>query len=442
MKPEKMSVPLNPPPAFHLLVKPTGAICNLKCEYCFYLDKENRYPGGKFRMTDALLEIYVRQLVEAHRIPEITMAWQGGEPLLMGLDFFRRGIDMQKKYQRPGVLFINTIQTNGTLIDQEWAQFFKENNFLVGISIDGPREMHDAYRRDKTGRPTFERVIEGLNHLKNQGVEFNALVTIHKANADRPLEVYRFLRDELGIRFIQFIPIVERQRPPDELKGPKDQPQKGSPVTPHSVTPESFGRFLKTVFDEWVRHDVGETFVNMFDVALANWFGEPSSLCVFAPTCGLTLAMEHNGDLYSCDHFVDPEHFLGNLSQKKLTELVASPKQVTFGRDKLDLLPRYCRECRVRFACHGGCPKDRFTRTPEGAPGLNYLCSGYQAFFTHIERPMSIMTELLRMNRAPAEIMALYAGEKKFPREALSKVGRNDPCPCGSGEKFKNCHGL
>ncbi len=389
-----MSINPTTPPAFHLLAKPTGALCNLACAYCFYLSKEKLYPGSLFRMTDEMLETYIQRLIEAHQYPEVTIAWQGGEPMLMGLDFFRRSIEYQEKYRRPGMTFLNTIQTNGTLISDEWAAFFREHNFLVGISIDGPRQRHDAFRQDKQGRPTFDRVIQGLDHLKQHGVEFNALVTIHKANADNPLDVYRFLRDELEIKFIQLIPIVERG-------------METGAVSDFSVTAGQYGRFLIAIFEEWVRRDVGETFVNMFDVALANWAGEPPSLCVFAPTCGMTLAMEHNGDLYSCDHFVSPDHFLGNIGEVPMIEMVTSPKQQKFGRDKLDLLPHYCRECRVRFACHGGCPKDRFIKTPKGEAGLNYLCKGYKTFFKHIDRPMRIMTGLLRENRAPAEIMQM-----------------------------------
>jgi uncharacterized protein len=388
---------INPtaPPAFHLLAKPRGAVCNLACTYCFYLPKEKLYPGSDFRMTDQMLETYISRLIEAHRAPEVTIAWQGGEPMLMGLDFFRRSVEYQEKYRRSGMTILNTIQTNGTLINDQWAAFFREHNFLVGISIDGPPQRHDAFRRDKQGRPTFDRVLQGLDYLKKHGVEFNALVTIHKANADNPVEVYRFLRDDLGIRFLQLIPIVERGI------GTRA-------VSDFSVTAGQYGRFLIAVFEEWVRRDVGETFVNMFDVALANWAGELPGLCLFAPTCGMTLAMEHNGDMYSCDHFVSPDHFLGNITEVPMIEMVTSAKQQKFGQDKLDLLSRYCRECRFRFACHGGCPKDRFIKTPKGESGLNYLCKGYKAFFKHVDRPMRLMTGLLRENRAPAEIRQRY----------------------------------
>ncbi|MGA3296994.1 MAG: anaerobic sulfatase maturase [Candidatus Bathyarchaeia archaeon] len=388
--------PANAPPAFHLLAKPRGAICNLDCKYCFYLSKEDLYKGSSFRMTDEMLETYIRQLIESHNIPEVTVAWQGGEPTLMGLDFFRRSIVFEKEYAKPGMKIQNTIQTNGTLINDEWAAFFKENEFLVGLSIDGPREMHDFYRVDRQGEPTFDSVMRGLGFLQKHGVEWNALTTIHHANADHPVEVYRFLRDECKAEFIQFIPIVERLTPDSNV------------VTDRSATAEQYGKFLVSVFEEWVRHDVARVYVQMFDVALANWHGEPSGLCVHSKTCGGALAIEHNGDLYSCDHFVTPEYKLGNIKEKHMLKLVSSEPQVKFGNDKFDTLPKYCRECEVRFACHGGCPKDRFIKTPDGEPGLNYLCAGYKIFFNHIDKPMRTMSQLLKQNRAPAEIMQTY----------------------------------
>ncbi len=446
------------PPAFHLLAKPTGATCNLDCEYCFFLSKEMLYPGSRFRMADEMLEAYVRQLIEAHRTTEIVVAWQGGEPTLMGLDFFRRSIAYQEKYRPPAATILNTIQTNGTLIDDEWAAFFKQHNFLVGISIDGPREMHDRYRVDKGGHPTFDKVMRGLRALQRHGVEFNVLTTLHAANAGHGREVYRFLRDECGARFIQFIPIIERV--PDDMIVPlaeigvrtvpaphtswRDRPlytQQGRHVTDRSIQPQQYGQFLIDVFEEWVRRDVGTVYVQMFDVALANWVGEPPSLCIHSETCGLALAMEHNGDVYSCDHFVEPAYRLGNIAETPLVELVASPQQAAFGRAKRDTLPAYCRQCDVRFACHGGCPKDRFITTPDGEPGLNYLCAGYKAFFHHVDRPMRIMGELLRRGRAPAEIMQLYAAQDGQRQATFANVNRNDPCPCGSGKKFKHCHG-
>jgi uncharacterized protein len=427
------TLPTNAPPAFHLLSKPTGATCNLDCAYCFFLAKEMLYPGSRFRMADEQLENYIRQLIESHRTPDVTIAWQGGEPTLMGLDFFKHSIEHARKYARPGMTIQHSIQTNGTLVNDEFAAFFKENNFLVGISIDGPREMHDIYRQDKGGAPTFDKVLRGLSFLKKHEVEWNALTTLNHANVDHPVEVYRFLRDECGAKFIQFIPIVERLH---ESGVPY-----GGAVTDRSVTAQQYGQFLIDVFEEWVRHDIAAVYVQMFDVALANWYGEPSGLCVFSKTCGIALALEHNGDLYSCDHFVEPQHKLGNINQTHMIELIASDQQLKFGRDKFDTLPQYCLDCDVRFACHGACPKDRFINTPDGQPGLNYLCAGYKLFFHHIDQTMQLMVRLLRQNRAPSEVMRLYADRDQKWQELLAKTGRNDPCPCGSGKKFKNCHG-
>ncbi len=418
------------PPAFHLLAKPTGAVCNLACQYCFFLSKEKLYPDSPFRMTDEMLEEYIRQYIEAQRVPEASIAWQGGEPTLMGLDFFRRSVDLVEKHKKPKMTIQHTMQTNGTLLDDEWCEFFAEHGFLIGISIDGPAKLHNAYRVDKGGNPSFDRVMRGVEFLKKHKVDFNILCTVHAANGDYPLEVYRFFRDELEAEFVQFIAIVER----DNETGF----QEGKTVTDRSVEPEQWGNFLMGVFDEWVRRDVGQTYVQFFDVALGNWVGAPPSLCVFSPTCGTALALEHNGDLYSCDHFVEPKYFLGNIAETHMMELVASDKQQKFGRDKLDTLPSYCQECDVLFACHGGCPKNRFVETPDGEPGLNYLCAGYKAFFHHIDQPMRIMAELLRQDRAPAEIMQMLEAREQ---KAFANVGRNDPCPCGSGRKSKHCHG-
>ncbi len=333
---------------FHLLAKPTGAVCNLDCDYCFFLSKEMLYPGSRFRMTDEVLEAYLRQLVEAHAgAPEVTIAWQGGEPTLMGLDFFRRSVEIARRHLQPGQRALHTIQTNGTLLDAEWAAFFKEQEFLVGVSIDGPRDVHDTYRVTKGGRGSFEKVVRGLGHLRDAGVEWNALTTIHAANAQRGREVYRFLRDACDARFLQLIPIIERVAEAEEdgtvpWSSWRDRPlyvQEGDVVTGRSVTGEQYGRFLIDVFEEWVRRDVGEVYVQMFDVALANWAGEPPGLCVHSETCGRALALEHTGDLYSCDHFVEPEHLLGNIGERPLAEMVASPEQERFGRDKRDTLP-------------------------------------------------------------------------------------------------------
>ena len=391
------------PSSFHLLAKPTGSACNLDCSYCFFLEKERLYPDQRPRMSDATLERYIRQLLEAHRAPHVEIAWQGGEPMLMGLEFFRRAVDLAHKHARPGVTVAHTIQTNGTKIDATWARFFAANGFLVGLSIDGPPELHDAYRRDKGGRPTSGKVLRGLAELREHGVKWNALTTVNAANQDHPAEVYRYLRDECGARFVQLIPIVER---PTE-----DGVPYGATVTDRSLTPAGWGSFLTGVFEEWVRRDVGEVFVQLFDVTLANWYGEPAGLCVQSPTCGAALALEFNGDVYACDHFVEPAYLRGNIGERHLAELVSSPEQQRFGRDKLDTLPRYCMECDVRFACHGGCPKDRFVATPDGEPGLNYLCPGFKAFFHHVDAPMRRMCELLRQGRAPADIVAEHKGD-------------------------------
>ncbi len=444
--------PANAPPYFHVLAKPTGALCNLDCKYCFFLSKEALYPHSCFRMSDETLEAYIRQMIAGQSGPEVSLAFQGGEPTLMGLDFVRRAVSLAQKYAPPNARIEYALQTNGTLLDEAWCDFFREHNFLIGLSLDGPRAMHDAYRVDKGGAPTFARVMAAARLMQARQVEFNILCTVHAANAPYPLEVYRFFRDEVGAQFIQFIPIVERATAEtlsianegwgDRRHGSRPlYRQAGSLVTERSVTAEQWGRFLIAIFDEWVRRDVGTIFVQMFDAALASWVGAAPALCIFAETCGNALALEHNGDLYACDHYVEPDYFLGNILDTPLIELVASPKQRAFGADKRAALPRYCLECPVRFACHGECPRNRFILTPDGEPGLNYLCAGYKAFFTHVDRPMRIMADLLRRRRPPAEIMQILAAEEAQMRTAFARAGRNDPCPCGSGKKFKQCHG-
>jgi len=406
------------PWAFHLLAKPTGPICNLDCEYCFFLSKEMLYPGDRFRMADKMLETYISQLFEAQSGPEVNVAWQGGEPTMMGLDFFKRSVEIVEKYRKPRQSVAYTIQTNGVLVDERWAVFFKEHDFLVGLSVDGPEELHDAYRVDKRGKGSFQRVMAGYEHLRAADVDINVLCTVHAANQDRPLDVYRFFRDEMGVRFIQFIPIVERATetllPLANLgwstSKKESRPlyvQSGHHVTNRSVDAGAYGRFLIEIFDQWVKRDVGEVFVQMFDVALASWYGEPGALCIFSETCGLALAMEHNGDLYSCDHYVEPDYLLGNINETPMIELIASDKQRAFGNAKRDTLPQYCRDCEVRFACHGGCPRNRFISTPDGEDGLNYLCAGYKAFFNHVDPAMKLMSRLLVKNRAPSEIVQL-----------------------------------
>jgi uncharacterized protein len=386
------------PAAFHVMLKPRGAICNLDCTYCYYLAKEMLYPGSRFTMARELLENYTRQYIQAQPGPEVTFTWQGGEPTLLGLAFFEQAVQLQQQYARPGLTIHNAIQTNGVLLDDEWCRFFQAHNFLVGLSLDGPRELHDTYRVDKGGRPTFERVMGAVSRLQQHQVEYNILATVHAANAPYPLEVYRFLRDEVGARFLQFIPIVERSG---------DGNYDG--VRPYSVSGRAYGDFLIAIFNEWVRRDVGRVFVQIFDVALAAWAGLPPGLCIFAESCGTALALEHNGDLYSCDHFVEPAYHLGNIEQDLLLDMVTSERQQAFGRAKRDSLPQYCRACEVRFVCNGGCPKDRFLTTPQGEPGLNYLCAGYRAFFNHIDRPMRVMATELKAGRPPANIMTYLA---------------------------------
>jgi len=415
------------------MAKPTGSACNLNCDYCFFLKKESLYPGSDFRMSDEVHEAYIRQLLEAHQVPSITIAWQGGEPTLMGLDFFRRSVELQKKYQKPGTHIENTFQTNGILLDYEWCQFFHENKFLIGLSLDGPKELHDFYRKDKGGHGTFDRVARAARQLQKHKVEFNILCTVNSKNADHPLEVYRFFRDELDAHYIQFIPIVER----DNESGF----QEGNKVTDRSVSPAQWGRFLIEIFDEWVKRDVGQTFVLNFDGALAGWLDRAGTVCIFGPTCGLGMALEHTGDLYSCDHFVEPDYYLGNILKTPMIELVASDKQRKFGRDKQDTLPRYCRQCEVLHICNGECPKNRFIQTPDGEAGLNYLCGGYKAFFKHADKPMRIMADLIRKGRLAEEVMKVMGTEEKGGERVSTKPGRNAPCFCGSGHKFKKCHG-
>jgi uncharacterized protein len=436
-QPIELIYPDNAPPGFHLLAKPTGAICNLDCAYCFFLDKEVFYPGSKFRMSDDMLEQYIRQLIESHQTDQVSIAWQGGEPTLMGLDFYRKAMAVAEKYRRTGMTFLHTMQTNGTLLTDEWAEFFKEHNFLIGLSIDGPRELHDIYRVDKGGKPTFDKVMRGLRLLQKHGVEYNLLTTVNRVNGDYPLEVYRFLRDEARTDWMQFIPVVERIN-----ENGLTLYQEGTTVSDRSVLPEQFGHFLSAIFDEWVRHDVGRVYVQTIEAAMRNWMGMPSSgMCVFNETCGQGLAIEHNGDLYACDHFVEPNYHLGNIQDDHMIELVASEQQLKFGADKRDTLPQYCLECDVRFACHGECPKNRFLTTPDGEPGLNYLCAGFKHFFHHMERPANIMAGLMRRGRPAAEVMQILAAEESKLVAALAQAHRNDPCPCGSGRKVKQCHG-
>ncbi len=393
---------------FHIMAKPHGPICNLDCTYCYYLEKENLYraSGRGFRMSAEVLENYVRQTIESHPLDTVQFAWQGGEPTLLGVEYFGQVVELQKKHAR-GKKIENAFQTNGTLLDDKWGEFFFKNRFLIGLSVDGPEELHDAYRRDKGGQPTFARVMRGLEVLKKHGVEFNTLTVINRKNSYRAHDVYRFLK-QIGSKYMQFIPIVEQIADEPDANGLvllKPFARQRTQVSEWSVEPLQFGRFLQQVFDSWVVQDVGRIFVQIFDVALESWYGEPQSLCVFAPECGRALAVEHNGDLYSCDHFVYPENRLGNIMDRPLGGLLELPQQKRFGQAKSTSLPSDCRNCDVRFACNGECPKHRFTTTASGEYGLNYLCAGYKHFFHHIDPYMRFMANELKHNGAPARVM-------------------------------------
>ncbi|TFH65735.1 MAG: anaerobic sulfatase maturase [Gemmatimonadales bacterium] len=403
-----MSLP--PVPPFHIMIKPRGPICNLDCSYCYYLSKEEMYPGSAFKMTDQTLEGFTRDYIRAQPVPEVVFSWQGGEPLLMGLDFFERAVGFQQAYTRPGMRISNTLQTNGTLLNDEWCRFFREHRFLVGLSLDGPAPLHDAYRVNKGGKPTHAAVMEGADLLRRHQVEYNILATVHAANVDHPLEVYRFLRDEVKISFVQFIPIVQRENDTGY--------QEGTRVTERSVNGRAYGNFLNAIFNEWVCRDVGRVFVQMFDVTLAGWVGHPPGLCIFDERCGRALALEHNGDLYSCDHYVEPRYHLGNTRRDPLLAMVGSGAQGTFGAAKRDTLPAFCMACDVRYLCNGECPRNRVLKTPDGEEGLNYLCDGYKAFFTHSGPAMKFMADALKAGRPPAGIMREF-GPAKYGRGVL-----------------------
>ena len=407
------------PRNFHLLAKPSGSTCNIDCTYCFFLSKEALYPNDRSRMSEATLETYIYQLLESQPGAEVVVAWQGGEPTLMKLEFFRHSVALVQKYLKPGQRVQHTFQTNGLLLDDAWCAFFKEHNFLVGLSIDGPREMHDAYRVDRRGKGTFDLVMRAWQFLARHEVDVNILCTVNAANEKHGRDVYRFFRDELGAKWLQFIPIVERASP-DTLalanQGWSETPgkkrllytQEGHLVTERSVGGRQYGQFLVDIFEEWVRHDIGQVYVQLFDVTLEASFGR-HLLCVHAPTCGLGPVLEHNGDLYACDHFVEPKYLLGNIHQNHMRELVDSPRQRKFGQDKLDSLTAQCKSCSVRNWCNGGCPKDRFALSRDGEAGQNYLCPGLELFFTHTAPAFEAMAQLIRRGRYPAELMASIA---------------------------------
>ena len=439
---------------FHVMAKPIGPICNLDCEYCYYLHKEDLYPETKsWRMTPETLETYIQQYIAAQPAgpEEITFAWQGGEPTLLGIEFFKRIVELEKKYARPGQKIANALQTNGVLLDDEWCEFFKQEGFLIGLSIDGPAELHDRYRYDKKGEGTFAAVLKAMKLLQRHKVEFNALVVVNRENSLHGRRVYTYLRDN-GVEFMQFIPIVERRgvgvHPEGGIAEAESDHKWDHLVSSRSVAPEQYGKFLCEIFDEWVKRDVGKVFIQIFDQALAAWLDLEPSLCVFRKQCGRALAIEHNGDLYSCDHYVEPDYKLGNIHELPIIELVNSERQIQFGIDKEATLPQYCLDCEVRFACNGECPKNRFIDTPDGEAGLNYLCGGYKLFFNHIDELMKQMAIELKAKRPAANVMQQFRkkkpvsipeAKKRTARSPVNTLGRNDPCPCGSGKKYKKC---
>ncbi len=392
------------PTAFSTMLKPVGSRCNLDCAYCYYLDKAGIYGGREALMPDDLLEEYVRQYIEGNKVDLVTFNWHGGEPLTAGIDFFRRAMALQQKFKGDKRIE-NTIQTNSLLITEEWCRLFRENNFLVGVSIDGPADIHDAFRRDKGGAPTHSKVVAAIEMMKREGVEFNTLSTVNSKSEGRGAEVYRYLRS-LGSRFMQFLPVLEYTVP-----GPGGRPvivppsTPGAVLAPWSVSARGFGRFMCDVFDTWVISDVGNYYVQLFDVALAQWMGVPPALCSFAETCGDALVVEHNGDVYACDHFVYPEYKIGNIAEKDMASMFDSLGQFRFGIDKRNSLPRECLRCKWYFACRGECPKHRFDVTPSGESGLNALCEGYKMFFAHVDPYMKYMKEMLEKKMPPALVV-------------------------------------
>lgn len=389
----------------YVMLKPVGALCNLACDYCYYLEKSKLYTHNpRHVMSDELLERFIKEYIESQTMPQIMFTWHGGETLMRPLSFYKRAVELQKLYGR-GRQIDNSIQTNGTLLTDEWCEFFRDNNFLVGISIDGPQDFHDEYRRNKMGAPSYHKVMQGIELLKKHDVQYNCMAVVNDYNADYPLEFYNFFK-EIGCEFLQFAPIVER------LKDDKSSPtllasaqDKEAELAPFSVSPKQWGNFLCTIFDEWVKKDVGKLYIQLFDSTLANWVGEQPGVCTMAKTCGHAGVMEFNGDVYSCDHFVFPEYKLGNIYNEPLASMMYSDKQLKFGTDKFDKLPKQCKECNVLFACNGECPKNRFSYDKYGEYGLNYLCEGFYQFFNHVTPYMDFMKKELLAKRPPANVM-------------------------------------
>ena len=389
----------------YVMLKPAGAHCNLACKYCYYLEKNNLYQNShRHLMSDEMLEQFTREYIEAQTMPQVLFTWHGGEPLMRSIDFYKKAMELQKKYAH-GKQIDNVIQTNGTLLTDEWCEFFAKNHWLVGISIDGPQEYHDHYRVTPAGKPSWEKVMQGIQLLKKHRVEWNAMAVVNAYNAEHPLEFYHFFRDN-GCQYLQFTPIVERLTEYEDgrtLASLADNRE--IPLADASVTPEQWGNFLCTIFDDWVRHDVGKTFVEIFDCTLANWMGVLPGICAYSKECGHAGVMEHNGDVYSCDHFVFPEYKLGNIREQSLIDMLYGEKQQAFSRLKHTSLPRQCKECDMEFACHGECPKNRFEKDKYGEPGLNYLCQGYYQYYSHVAPYMDFMKRELLAQRPPANIM-------------------------------------
>ena len=391
----------------YIMVKPVGSACNLRCDYCYYLEKQHLYANeGRQMLSDELLERFIREYIESQTTPEVLFTWHGGEPLVRPLAFYEKVVRLQQRYAR-GRRIANSLQTNGTLINDDWARFFHDQGWLIGVSLDGPEAYHDAFRRTRGGGPSFRNVIRGIDILNRHAVEWNALAVANRLNGDHPLSFYRFFKN-IGCRYIQVTPVVERLAHHDDGRQLASLVDEGQ-LAPFSIRPKQWGNFLCTIFDEWVRHDVSMFFINIFDATLANWVGVAPGLCTMAKHCGHAGVMEHNGDVYSCDHFVFPEYKLGNIHEQSLVEMMYSERQRRFGRAKADSLPTQCRECQWLNACHGECPRNRFIHTANGEPSLNYLCEGYRQYFSHVAPYMDVMKRLLGEKRPPAEIMDMLA---------------------------------
>ena len=388
----------------YVLAKPVGASCNLRCKYCYYLEKSHLYRNAPARiMSDELLERFVQEYIQAQTMSQVLFTWHGGEPLMRPLSFYKKAVALQERYAF-GRQIDNTIQTNGTLLTDEWCEFFKEHNWLVGISIDGPQEFHDEYRRTASDKPSWQKVMRGIRLLRKHGVEWNAMAVVNDFNAGYPLEFYHFFK-EMGAKYIQFAPVVERMAAHSDGRHLATLVDQECPVADFSVSPAQWGDFLCAIFDEWVRHDVGQTYVEIFDCTLANWVGERPGICVYAKECGHAGVMEFNGDVYSCDHFVFPEYKLGNIRDRTLVEMLYGEQQRQFSCLKHASMPKQCKECEWEFACHGECPKNRFVNDRYGNPGLNYLCSGYRHFYEHVAPYMDFMKKEFMNQRPPANVM-------------------------------------